>query len=92
MLPNGYLHNKSRNDYSWIFQEVHRSQKEADESNKRASVLERDNQRFEVQLADMSQQVRPDGTTEASVSYGREKMNLKSCPFNITISGAGPPY
>uniref|UniRef100_A0A673I9N4 Nucleoprotein TPR n=1 Tax=Sinocyclocheilus rhinocerous TaxID=307959 RepID=A0A673I9N4_9TELE len=38
--------------------EVHRLQKEADESNKRASVLERDNQRFEVQLADMSQQVR----------------------------------
>uniref|UniRef100_A0A671P942 Nucleoprotein TPR n=1 Tax=Sinocyclocheilus anshuiensis TaxID=1608454 RepID=A0A671P942_9TELE len=38
--------------------EVHRLQKEADESNKRSSVLERDNQRFEVQLADMSQQVR----------------------------------
>ncbi|XP_043074929.1 LOW QUALITY PROTEIN: translocated promoter region b, nuclear basket protein [Puntigrus tetrazona] len=38
--------------------EVHRLQKEADESNKHASVLERDNQRFEVQLADMSQQVR----------------------------------
>ncbi|XP_052442033.1 translocated promoter region b, nuclear basket protein [Carassius gibelio] len=38
--------------------ELHRLQKEADESNKRASVLERDNQRFEVQLADMSQQVR----------------------------------
>ncbi|RXN06352.1 nucleo TPR-like isoform X1 [Labeo rohita] len=38
--------------------EVHRLQKEADDSNKRASVLERDNQRFEVQLADMSQQVR----------------------------------
>jgi len=44
-------------DYSWIFQEVHRLQKEADEGNKRASVLERDNQRFEVQLADMAQQV-----------------------------------
>uniref|UniRef100_A0A8C1EL51 Nucleoprotein TPR n=1 Tax=Cyprinus carpio carpio TaxID=630221 RepID=A0A8C1EL51_CYPCA len=40
------------------FTEIHRLQKEADESNKRASVLERDNQRFEVQLADMSQQVR----------------------------------
>ncbi|XP_016091242.1 nucleoprotein TPR-like isoform X2 [Sinocyclocheilus grahami] len=38
--------------------EVHRLQKEADENNKRASVLERDNRRFEVQLADMSQQVR----------------------------------
>ncbi|KAF4099651.1 translocated promoter region b, nuclear basket protein isoform X2 [Onychostoma macrolepis] len=38
--------------------ELHRLQREADESNKRASVLERDNQRFEVQLADMSQQVR----------------------------------
>ncbi|XP_051954824.1 nucleoprotein TPR-like isoform X2 [Xyrauchen texanus] len=38
--------------------EVHRLQKEADEANKRSSVLERDNQRFEVQLADMSQQVR----------------------------------
>lgn len=73
MLPNDYLLNKSKNDYSWAFQEVHRLQKEADESNKHASVLERDNQRFEVQLADMSQQVRPDGTTEPSVSYGREK-------------------
>ncbi|XP_051951674.1 nucleoprotein TPR-like isoform X2 [Xyrauchen texanus] len=38
--------------------EVHRLQKEADEANKRSSVLERDNQRFEVQLADMAQQVR----------------------------------
>ncbi|XP_067273803.1 translocated promoter region b, nuclear basket protein isoform X2 [Pseudorasbora parva] len=38
--------------------EVHRLQKEADEGNKRASVLERDNQRFEVQLTDMAQQVR----------------------------------
>uniref|UniRef100_A0A8C2IB48 Nucleoprotein TPR n=1 Tax=Cyprinus carpio TaxID=7962 RepID=A0A8C2IB48_CYPCA len=38
--------------------EVHRLQKEADEGNKRASVSERDNQRFEVQLADMAQQVR----------------------------------
>uniref|UniRef100_A0A672QC02 Nucleoprotein TPR n=1 Tax=Sinocyclocheilus grahami TaxID=75366 RepID=A0A672QC02_SINGR len=38
--------------------EVHRLQKEADEGNKRASVLERDNQRFEVQVADMAQQVR----------------------------------
>uniref|UniRef100_A0A673K8P6 Nucleoprotein TPR n=1 Tax=Sinocyclocheilus rhinocerous TaxID=307959 RepID=A0A673K8P6_9TELE len=38
--------------------EVHRLQKEADEGNKRASVLDRDNQRFEVQLADMAQQVR----------------------------------
>uniref|UniRef100_A0A6Q2X7L1 Nucleoprotein TPR n=1 Tax=Esox lucius TaxID=8010 RepID=A0A6Q2X7L1_ESOLU len=38
--------------------EVHRLQKEADEANKRSSVLERDNQRSEVQLADMAQQVR----------------------------------
>uniref|UniRef100_UPI003AADA419 translocated promoter region b, nuclear basket protein n=1 Tax=Centroberyx gerrardi TaxID=166262 RepID=UPI003AADA419 len=38
--------------------EVHRLQKEADESNKRSSVLERDNQRSELQLADMAQQVR----------------------------------
>uniref|UniRef100_A0A672ZG23 Nucleoprotein TPR n=1 Tax=Sphaeramia orbicularis TaxID=375764 RepID=A0A672ZG23_9TELE len=38
--------------------EVHRLQKEADEANKRSSVLERDNQRHELQLADMSQQVR----------------------------------
>ncbi|XP_056337512.1 translocated promoter region b, nuclear basket protein isoform X2 [Danio aesculapii] len=38
--------------------EVHRLQKESDESNKRASVLDRDNQRFEIQLADMAQQVR----------------------------------
>ncbi|KAI4890931.1 hypothetical protein NFI96_033196 [Prochilodus magdalenae] len=39
-------------------QEVQRLQREADEANKRSSVLERDNQRFEVQLADMAQQVR----------------------------------
>uniref|UniRef100_A0A667W9N7 Nucleoprotein TPR n=1 Tax=Myripristis murdjan TaxID=586833 RepID=A0A667W9N7_9TELE len=38
--------------------EVHRLQKEADESNKRSSVLERENQRSELQLADMAQQVR----------------------------------
>ncbi|XP_072245246.1 translocated promoter region b, nuclear basket protein isoform X3 [Leuresthes tenuis] len=38
--------------------EVHRLQNEADESNKRSSVLERDNQRFELQLADTAQQVR----------------------------------
>ncbi|XP_036378661.1 translocated promoter region b, nuclear basket protein isoform X2 [Megalops cyprinoides] len=38
--------------------EIHRLQKETDEANQRSSVLERDNQRFELQLADMSQQVR----------------------------------
>ncbi|KAM4548847.1 translocated promoter region b, nuclear basket protein isoform 3-T3 [Odontesthes bonariensis] len=38
--------------------EVHRLQNGADEANKRSSVLERDNQRFELQLADMAQQVR----------------------------------
>ncbi|XP_052390794.1 nucleoprotein TPR [Carassius gibelio] len=38
--------------------EIHRLQKEADEGNRRASVFERDNQRFEVQLGDMAQQVR----------------------------------
>uniref|UniRef100_A0A3Q1FGC6 Nucleoprotein TPR n=1 Tax=Acanthochromis polyacanthus TaxID=80966 RepID=A0A3Q1FGC6_9TELE len=38
--------------------EVHRLQNEADEANKRSSVLERDNQRCELQLADMAQQVR----------------------------------
>ncbi|XP_030582625.1 translocated promoter region b, nuclear basket protein [Archocentrus centrarchus] len=38
--------------------EVHHLQNEADEANKRASVLERDNQRFELQLTDMAQQVR----------------------------------
>uniref|UniRef100_A0A7N6FCG7 Nucleoprotein TPR n=1 Tax=Anabas testudineus TaxID=64144 RepID=A0A7N6FCG7_ANATE len=38
--------------------EVHRLQKETDEANKRSSVLERDNQRFELQLSDMAQQVR----------------------------------
>ncbi|XP_034002846.1 translocated promoter region b, nuclear basket protein isoform X2 [Trematomus bernacchii] len=38
--------------------EVHRLQKEADEANKRSSVLERDNQRSELQLGDMAQQVR----------------------------------
>uniref|UniRef100_A0AAQ5ZWS4 Nucleoprotein TPR n=2 Tax=Amphiprion ocellaris TaxID=80972 RepID=A0AAQ5ZWS4_AMPOC len=38
--------------------EVHRLQNEADEANKRSSVLERENQRCELQLADMAQQVR----------------------------------
>ncbi|KAM7409722.1 hypothetical protein PAMA_001286 [Pampus argenteus] len=38
--------------------EVHRLQKDADEANKRSSVLERDNQRCELQLSDMAQQVR----------------------------------
>ncbi|XP_034736261.1 translocated promoter region b, nuclear basket protein isoform X1 [Etheostoma cragini] len=38
--------------------EVHRLQKEADEANKRSSVLERENQRCELQLGDMAQQVR----------------------------------
>uniref|UniRef100_A0A1A8U2U2 Nucleoprotein TPR n=1 Tax=Nothobranchius furzeri TaxID=105023 RepID=A0A1A8U2U2_NOTFU len=38
--------------------EVLRLQNEADESNKRASLLERDNQRFELQQADLAQQVR----------------------------------
>ncbi|KAJ8409499.1 hypothetical protein AAFF_G00229000 [Aldrovandia affinis] len=38
--------------------EMHRLQKEADEANRRSSVLERDNQRFELQLADQSQQIR----------------------------------
>ncbi|XP_069009311.1 translocated promoter region b, nuclear basket protein isoform X2 [Embiotoca jacksoni] len=38
--------------------EVHRLQNEADEANKRSSVLERDNQRCEIQLVDMAQQVR----------------------------------
>lgn len=40
-----------------MFQEVHRLQKEADEANKHASVLGRDNQRCELQLSDMAQQV-----------------------------------
>ncbi|KAJ8277980.1 hypothetical protein GJAV_G00082380 [Gymnothorax javanicus] len=38
--------------------EVGRLQNESDEANQRASVLERDNQRFELQLGDLSQQVR----------------------------------
>uniref|UniRef100_A0A673I5F2 Nucleoprotein TPR n=1 Tax=Sinocyclocheilus rhinocerous TaxID=307959 RepID=A0A673I5F2_9TELE len=38
--------------------EVHRLQKETDEANKRALGLERDKQRSERQLADMSEQVR----------------------------------
>lgn len=41
-----------------IIQEVHRLQKEADEANKSSSVLTRDNQRLEVQLADTAHQVR----------------------------------
>ncbi|XP_061097242.1 nucleoprotein TPR [Conger conger] len=38
--------------------EMHRLQKEADEANKRSSVLERENQKFELQLSDQSQQIR----------------------------------
>ncbi|XP_029003449.1 translocated promoter region b, nuclear basket protein isoform X2 [Betta splendens] len=38
--------------------EVHRLQREADEASKHSSVLERENQRFELQLTDLSQQVR----------------------------------
>uniref|UniRef100_A0A4W5PJ12 Nucleoprotein TPR n=1 Tax=Hucho hucho TaxID=62062 RepID=A0A4W5PJ12_9TELE len=38
--------------------EVHRLQKVTDEANKRSSVLERDNQRSDVQIADMGQQIR----------------------------------
>ncbi|XP_061634910.1 translocated promoter region b, nuclear basket protein isoform X1 [Phyllopteryx taeniolatus] len=38
--------------------EVHRLQNDADEANKRSSIVERDNKRFELQLADMAQQVR----------------------------------
>lgn len=40
-----------------LLQEVNRLQNEADGANKRASVLERENQRSELQLADLSQQV-----------------------------------
>ncbi|XP_029106034.1 nucleoprotein TPR isoform X4 [Scleropages formosus] len=38
--------------------EIHCLQKEKDEANKRSSVLERDNQRYELQVTDMSQQIR----------------------------------
>ncbi|KAK5623407.1 hypothetical protein CRENBAI_014854 [Crenichthys baileyi] len=38
--------------------EVHRLQNEADEANKQSTVLERDNHRYELQVADMAQQVR----------------------------------
>ncbi|XP_058493933.1 translocated promoter region b, nuclear basket protein isoform X1 [Solea solea] len=38
--------------------EVHRLQRDSDEANKCSSLLERENQRCELQLADMAQQVR----------------------------------
>ncbi|XP_039591515.1 translocated promoter region b, nuclear basket protein isoform X1 [Polypterus senegalus] len=38
--------------------EIHRLQKETDEANKRSSVLERENQRFELLAADLSKQIR----------------------------------
>lgn len=47
-------------------------QKEADESNKRSSVLERENQRCDLQLGDMAQQV-------GSQSF----VSLKDCPSKI---------
>ena len=40
---------------------MQRLQKEADEANKRSSMLERENQRFELQLADTAHQVGPLG-------------------------------
>lgn len=43
--------------YMCFFKEVHRLQKEADDANKRSSVLERESQRCELQLGDMAQQV-----------------------------------
>lgn len=43
--------------YVIFFKEVHRLQKEADDANKRSSVLERESQRCELQLGDMAQQV-----------------------------------
>lgn len=41
----------------YFLQEVHRLQNEADEANKRASLLERDNQRSDLQMSDLAQQV-----------------------------------
>lgn len=38
--------------------EIQRLQEETDKANKHSSVLERDNQRMEVQIKDLSQQVR----------------------------------
>uniref|UniRef100_A0A8D0GEX5 Nucleoprotein TPR n=1 Tax=Sphenodon punctatus TaxID=8508 RepID=A0A8D0GEX5_SPHPU len=38
--------------------EIQRLQEEADKSNKQASVLERENQRLEIQVKDLSQQIR----------------------------------
>ncbi|XP_035278729.1 nucleoprotein TPR isoform X1 [Anguilla anguilla] len=38
--------------------EMHRLQKEADEANKRSSALERENQKYELQLSDQAQQIR----------------------------------
>lgn len=42
---------------SVCLQEIQRLQKEADEANKRASLLERESQRLEIQVKDLSQQV-----------------------------------
>ncbi|XP_053106844.1 nucleoprotein TPR isoform X2 [Hemicordylus capensis] len=38
--------------------EIHRLQEDADKANKRASVLEREHQRLEIQVKDLSQQIR----------------------------------
>lgn len=38
-------------------QEIQRLQDEADKANKHSSVFERENQRFEIQVKDLSQQV-----------------------------------
>lgn len=41
-----------------LFQEIQRLQEDTDKARKHSSVLERDNQRLEIQVKDLSQQVR----------------------------------
>lgn len=42
----------------YILKEIQRLQEDTDKANKHSSVLERDNQRMEIQIKDLSQQVR----------------------------------
>lgn len=42
----------------YVLKEIQRLQEDTDKANKHSSVLERDNQRMEIQIKDLSQQVR----------------------------------
>lgn len=64
--------------FIWIYilKEIQRLQEDTDKANKHSSVLERDNQRMEIQVKDLSQQVR-------SFSFSLFPLNWQ--PSNVWI-------